>query len=174
MLATSHEKRNRCNHCNEIRPSRETGPVETRGRWTHGAGHDRGKIAMNEKLKAGDRVVTSSVVRRHGTIVRVSKVSALVHFDGDDRDDNRRVYINALRRETAADVARRDHEDAMRAWRARQPETRRARVTSPTSWSNSDPNGAVVYGVATPDEMREAARELALLADWFAGRPEVR
>lgn len=127
-------------------------------------------MTVDAKLKAGDRVVQrmfGSV--HHGTLVKVNKVRSIVRIDGRSVDEH--AYMGDLRAETAEDVAKRDRDAAMRAWLDREPATRHARVATSSSWGSSDPVGAQVYPVRTPDEMRAAARELDLLADWFAERP---
>lgn len=120
--------------------------------------------------KPGDRVVALRWPRGGaGVMVKPAKVNPLVRWDGQDED--KRVRLDDIRPETAEDIARRDHERAMRAWDDRRPETSRVRVAT-APYQGSDPRGAEIIGsLKTPDEMRQAAAELLLLADWFAERP---
>jgi hypothetical protein len=122
---------------------------------------------MSHKLKTGDRVICTNWGSRPGVIVKMAKMTALVRLDRSCSDT--RESIDSLRAETAADVAKRAREVAMDAWQDARPRPKLAHVDN-ASYS-SEPAGASVYLVRTPDDMREAARELLLLADWFANRP---
>lgn len=120
-------------------------------------------------MKPGDRVIRTTFGRRtHGTIVKMRKVSALVRFDGACAEE--RVYLDALRPETAEDVARRDLETALRAWRDQRPDTVQVRVQ--TEFSGRE-TGVALYGLTRdPEAMRQAARELIQFAEWFEVRPD--
>jgi len=122
-------------------------------------------------MKRGDRIVHSNFgARKHGVIVKVAKDSAQVRFDGANKDE--KLYLDSLRTETAEDVARRDHEAAMVKWRDQEPKTKLARVMMSAGYANQVEIGATMSNLAkTPAEMREAARELVLLAGWFEKRP---
>lgn len=121
-------------------------------------------------LKPGDRIIYSSFgARKHGKVVKVSKITAQVRFDGKPKDE--KLYLESLRHETAGDVANRYHEAAMRAWRDARPATQIAHVETSRSYSSQDEIGAVVHAARPPAEMRLAASELQALAIWFAERP---
>lgn len=122
-------------------------------------------------LKPGDRVTRHAFgSRSHGTVIRVAKLTGRVRFDGTEVDE--KVYTDSLRLETAKDVQQRDFEQAMWKWRDEQPKTVLARVEMSRSRSSPTEVGASVNLCKTPDEMRHAAAELQLLADWFALRPQ--
>jgi hypothetical protein len=72
--------------------------------------------------------------------------------------------------ETADDIAKRDHSAAMQSWRNQRPQTKHARITYAQYYANPEETGAEV-SAKTPDEMRAAAVELLLLADWYASKP---
>ncbi len=122
------------------------------------------------KYKPGDRVVHHFLgTRKHGSVRTATRASAMVDFDDGTQE---RVSPGTLSPETAEDVARRDHEQAMRKWNERKPRTTHARAAIPMSYGNTDWIGAEILGVLkTPDDMRHAAAELLKLADWFAERP---
>ncbi len=117
------------------------------------------------KYKPTDRVVYRLFAsRKHGTVRTVARSSAMVDFDDGTQE---RVPLGTLSPETAEDIARRDHEQAMRAWRARQP-----LVTQVIVFENvMGHRDHVSLSTSSPEEMREAAAELLKLADWFAERP---
>jgi hypothetical protein len=120
--------------------------------------------------RRGERVVFASFGDvKHGTVSKCSKARAHVRFDGANADSL--VYADALRSETAADIARRDHEIAMRKWRDGQPMIALARVTRTSSWSSPIENGAEVNRCGSPAEMRAAAAELQALAIWYEAKP---
>jgi hypothetical protein len=121
-------------------------------------------------LKPGTRVVYQFFgSRKHGVIVKLTKLTARIRFDDTAAVEN--LYLERLRAETAEDVARRDHDRAMRAWRDARPVTKIAHVERSRSFDNSEEIGASVHLVSTPEEMRTAASDLQLLAIWFAARP---
>lgn len=118
------------------------------------------------KYKPGDRVVALRWPRDGaGVIVKFAPVNPLVRWDGSNED--KRTRIDDIRPETAEDVARRDHEQAMRAWRERRPN-----VTNVIVFENvMGHRDHIALAATAPHEMREAAAELLKLADWFAERP---
>lgn len=122
------------------------------------------------KLKPTSRVVFRFLdIRKHGAIRTAAKATAIVEFDDGTFE---RVSLGALSPETAEDVAQRDHEQAMRAWRERRPEAVHAQIVVPSTWGSTLPDGVQIYRVLRdPAEMREAAAELTKLADWFTERP---
>lgn len=124
------------------------------------------------KFKPGDRVVrTCWPAGQPGAVVKVSKTTALVRFDGES--EAKRIGLDALRPETAADVAKRNHERAMAAWRDARPRTTVADVQHDPAWGSPRGKiGAVVHRAETPEQMRQAARELLELATWFESRPK--
>lgn len=127
-------------------------------------------MSKTKKLERDSRVVFHSFgTRRHGIIVKISKVTAQVLFDGAEEPE--RMYIDSLRLETAEDVSKRDHERAMRAWRDDRPECSVARVDYCHSYHHSNQETGATVVAKTPAEMRQAASELAALAAWFEQRP---
>lgn len=130
------------------------------------------RAAKSAKYQPGDRVVSTANWHRQkpGVVTRPGRgTSVMVRWDGEDKDE--RVYLDGLRPEAAVDVAKREREQAMRAWRDRRPETKFARVEYDPRWGRSHEETGILASARTPDEMREAARELTLLADWFEQRP---
>jgi hypothetical protein len=120
----------------------------------------------------GDRIVNTGWGRgTGGTIVKIGRgQSVIVRFDG--RDEDERVRLDCMRAETAADVAKRAHEQAMREWTSKRPRTNHTGVQS-TSYMSSDPSAVHILGaLRSPSEMRAASDELRLMADWFEQRPE--
>jgi len=125
------------------------------------------------KYERGDRVVSIASWNRRtaGTVSRAGRgVSVMVRWDGGNNDE--RVFLNNIRIETPDDVAKREHEAALRAWRDRRPQTTVARVDLDGRWGRggNDEIGATAV-TRTPAEMRTAAEELRALADWFEARP---
>lgn len=117
---------------------------------------------------SGDRFTYRSFgSTKHGRIVNPSKVTASVRFDGETVDQ--RVDLESLRPETEDDIAKRDHHTAMQTWRGRRPKTTHTHSMHP----NPEETGAEVFA-KTPDEMRAAAAELLLLADWYDAKPPPR
>lgn len=116
------------------------------------------------KYAKGDRVVRWS---KAGTIIRVAKTTARVCWDDELEDDT--VNLASLQPETAEDIAKREHAERIKAWRAARPRCKYSAVQA--NWHGQE-TGQVVLGPRTPAEMREAARELQLLADWFEQRPK--
>jgi hypothetical protein len=124
----------------------------------------RGKAVTG--FKPGDRVIDKSFGTRAGHIVKPARTSATVKFDG--KEEPERVYLNSLRPETVEDVAKRVRGERMRQWRDEQP--RLSVVTVSRSWGG-DEEGVSMHA-RTPDEMRRAADELRMLADWFDAKPQ--
>jgi hypothetical protein len=93
----------------------------------------------------------------------------LVRWDG--LNENKRTSTDDIRPETAEDVARRGHEQALRAWQARKPKTSHVSITFPAMWGSTLQDGAQTCVLRTPETLREAAAELLQLADWFAEKP---
>ena len=123
------------------------------------------------RYKPGDRVAWNDFGLRFGTVVKVARVTAEVQRDGASKPE--RVSVDLLRLETAADVAKRERDADLRAWEASRPQLSHAKVAKPSIWGSSLPIGAQIYGVLrTPAEMRQAADELRLLADWFEQKPK--
>jgi hypothetical protein len=128
----------------------------------------RRAVHEGEDVKTGDRVICTNWGSRPGVIVKLAKMTALVRLDRSCTDT--RESIDSLRAETAADVAKRAHEVALAAWNATRPTTTIAQVEVSRSCSHPS-QSASVFMARTPDDMRAAASELLLLADWFATRP---
>lgn len=125
------------------------------------------------KLVSGDRVVYTGWEGGSGEIVKASKVTASWRTD---KGKIRRDDLNMLRRETEEDVAKRTRHEAMEAWFARRPDSVVATTLVATTFlSGGYPSGPYPVGVevsaSTPRDMRQAADDLRLLADWFEGRP---
>ncbi|HEU4727720.1 MAG TPA: hypothetical protein VFT22_07520 [Kofleriaceae bacterium] len=122
-------------------------------------------MTTDHKFSPGDRVIARW--DGPGAIVKAAKATALVRLD---RGQERSVCLDVLRPETAGDVAKREHEAAMQAWRKRKPETTFAYVDLRPVGRALEEVGAMARA-ETPNCMRAAAAELLLLADWFEERP---
>jgi hypothetical protein len=124
------------------------------------------------KYKPGDRVIALRWPRnRGGVVVKFAPKRMLVRWDGLTEDT--RTSTADLRPETAEDVGLRVHAEAVRAWKARQPQIAHVAVLNPTMWGSMLPNGVQLNSVLrTPESMREASAELLQLADWFAESPD--
>lgn len=123
-----------------------------------------------KKFAPGDRVASTVYGQRFGLVQRVDRGKIFVLWDGNSTAE--RARADALRDETAVDIAERDHRQAMRAWREARPCTEVARPLHSMRWGDDSVIGATVGLVKTPAEMRTAADELRLLADWFDARPK--
>ena len=124
------------------------------------------------RYRAGNRVVGHGPMFRGkaGTITRAGRgVSVQLRWDGANRDE--RVYLDNLRPETSDHVADREHAKRMNEWRKARPITNTAFIEYDYRSGTPKEMGAQVRRVATPAEMREGARELLLIADWFETRP---
>lgn len=122
------------------------------------------------KYKPGDRVADTGYGLRFGEVARNERGRIYVRWDGHDNAE--RAISLRLRLETADDVARRQHESAMRTWRASQPRTEFARPLPSMRWGDNSILGVTVGNARTPVEMRQAAAELHALADWFDSKPQ--
>jgi hypothetical protein len=128
-------------------------------------------MTRTSKYKPGDRVVALRwPLGGAGVLVKFAPVHSLVRWDG--LKEAKRTSTADIRPETEEDVARRRHEQTMRAWQARQPKTSHISISSPALWGSTLSDGAQLYSILrTPETMRETAAELLQLADWFAERP---
>jgi hypothetical protein len=126
---------------------------------------------MSKAFKPGDRVIDMSWGKRHGTVVTCAKVTALVDYDwsGGQRS---KVHVQNLRAETAADVARREYELAVRSWRAARPDLEVSRVDCGSSYASIMNEVGAYASPKTPDQMRQVSREMLVLAEWFESRPK--
>lgn len=123
------------------------------------------------KYAPGDRFVYGSFtgVDRPGTIVKASKVSAQVRLDGANKDE--RVDLDSIRPETAVDREKREHAARMKEWEYSQPPHGVVSIERDRSWYRTNKVTGFAVSARTPAEMRQAADELRLLADWFEQRP---
>ena len=133
-------------------------------------GDDRNKREVSALAFMRDARVIYQIfgVSKHGTVVKRTTMSAWVHFDGTAAEDAERIPLDKLRLETQEDVARRTHRDSLVAWRSRRPVLRRMTVET-NAWGAE--TSVALFRANTPEVMREAARELQELADWFEQRP---
>ena len=122
------------------------------------------------KYKSGDRVSWRDFGLHFGSIIKVSRVTAEVQRDGASKPE--RVQVSKLRCETAGDVAERESAFRMEAWRQSRPAIRIAQVVVNFQRFPAVETGSVNVGARTPAEMRQAADELRLLADWFEQKPK--
>lgn len=124
------------------------------------------------KYAVGDRVIHRRwATDRAGEVTKSAPVYPLVRWDGQKHAE--RTRADELRPETAMDVAAREHTHAMEAWRLARPKTAIAQVEYDSRWGHArDELGACFLRCRTPAEMRTAADELRLLADWFEQRPK--
>jgi len=122
-------------------------------------------------IKRGDRVISTAIwhSQKAGTVSRPGRgVSIMVRWDGGNNDE--RVLLVDLRIETLSDVAKREHEAALRVWRHRRPQTTVAHVDLDSRWGSNDEIGATA-SANTPSAMLQAADDFRVLAGWFAARP---
>lgn len=118
----------------------------------------------------GSRVRNRHWSSQFGKIRSIAKKTAVVEWDGYDKPE--RVHLDNLVLETAEDVAKREHEAAMRKWRDERPDT----VIAIVEYNHRYGMGNDAIGASarprTPAEMRQAADELRQLADWFETKPK--
>lgn len=125
---------------------------------------------MPAEYSPGDRIIYSDFGEKPGRVVKCARVTAVVRLDGRAKDE--RVPVHRLRPETVEDVAKREHEAAMRAWNDIKPSTLIARVDYFFGYGPvSDRQTGASASAKNPAEMRLAARELELLASWFEKKP---
>lgn len=104
-----------------------------------------------------------------GSVTKTGRgASLLVRWDGGSEDE--RVNDGHIRPETPDDVAEREVRRAVQQWQIDRPKVSIASLQS-AGYSNHL-TGQVICGPRTPDEMRQAAKELEALADWFERRPK--
>lgn len=120
-------------------------------------------------ITAGSRVCSKSFGRQFGTVVSVAEKTAMVQWDWAQKQE--RCYLEKLTLETAADIAKREHAAAMRAWREAMPKIELAHLEHDSRWGRTDVGGTSVIA-RTPEQMRQAADELRLLAYWFETKPK--
>jgi len=112
----------------------------------------------------GARVRIRNWPSRFGAVVSVWNKTAMVKWD--DLAKPERCYLDSLVPETAADVAKRAHAAAVNEWEKRMPET--FVVTYRSGSGTAD----LVSNVSRPEDMRQAADELQLLAAWVETKPK--
>lgn len=130
-------------------------------------------MTITKKYMPGERVIGTGILysRKAGAIVKSTKLSALVRWDGSSGDE--RVNLQHLTPETAGHVATRLRAVVVEAWRSSCPKTTAVRVEYDSRWGHgSDEIGVELRQCRSPAEMRTAADELRLLADWFEKRPK--
>lgn len=122
-------------------------------------------MSIAHKYKAGDPVRDLRCDVVPGVFRELHGEWATVRWEGKIVDSD--IHVDNLRHETPEETAKRERIKSYRSWSRNKPELRHAGVR----WNS----GAVYVGdISTPAEMREAARELQLLADWFEKRPAER
>ena len=121
------------------------------------------------KFNPGDRVVfTGRGSAGVGEVVKCANLTARWKPDGQVEQ---RTHVDNLRLETAADVAEREHADAMLSWIASRPSTKVARARY-DSGCRSDTEIAATATARSLAEMRQAAGDLTALGDWFDAKPK--
>jgi len=118
-------------------------------------------------LAVGDRVCCHD---RGGTIRKVMKHTARVRYD--DSEEEETENLTSLTPETAKDIARREYESALKAWMLSRPRTQRATIQLAPRFRGPPKMSGVLVSAQAPAEMRQAADELRLLADWFEQQPK--
>lgn len=121
------------------------------------------------KYEVGARVIGyRSFLKSAGTVVKTAPVNLLVKWDSGREE---RVRVENVRPESREDIARREKERALAAWRNARPESQHVNAQS-TSFASSTPSGVCIHRqLKTAAEMREAAEELRAMADWFDKKP---
>ena len=125
-----------------------------------------------KKFKPGDRVIDTQWRSRPAAVATCARVYARLRYD-ESPGEVKSARIEDLRAETPADVSKREHAKALAEWRDSRPATAVAKVDYGSSYSTSQDARGASATARTPGEMRQAAREMLEIADWFDRKPVV-